>query len=147
MPLEGEYAPTTHDQVRAQVEEYEASGGTRGTTVEGLPVVLLTTMGVRSGKLRKSPVMRVEHDGVYAAVASRGGESRHPDWYFNIKAHPHLELHDGPVKRDMVAREAEGDERELWWERAVKAYPEYAEYQKKTTRRIPVFILERPATP
>jgi deazaflavin-dependent oxidoreductase (nitroreductase family) len=145
MPLEGEYAPTTHDQVRAQVEEYEASGGTRGTTVEGRPVVLLTTMGVKSGKLRKSPVMRVEHEGVYAAVASRGGEPRHPDWYFNLKAHPHLELQDGPVKHDMVARESEGDERELWWERAVTAYPTYAEYQRMTTRQIPVFILERDA--
>ena len=147
MPLEGEYAPTTHDEVRAQVEEYEASGGVRGTTVGGLPVVLLTTMGVRSGKLRKSPVMRVEHEGLYAAVASRGGEPRHPDWYFNLKAHPHLELQDGPVKQDMLAREAEGDERELWWERAVAAYPGYAEYQTMTTRRIPVFILERTATP
>jgi deazaflavin-dependent oxidoreductase (nitroreductase family) len=146
MPLEGEYVPTTHDQVRAQVEEYEASGGTRGTTVEGFPVVLLTTMGVKSGKLRKSPVMRVEHEGVYAAVASRGGEPRHPDWYFNIKANPHLELQDGPVKRDMLARETEGDERELWWERAVTAYPQYAEYQRMTTRQIPVFVLERLAT-
>ncbi|MEV5357432.1 nitroreductase family deazaflavin-dependent oxidoreductase [Streptomyces sp. NPDC093516] len=144
MPLEGEYEPSPTGWVRRQVELYESSGGTQGTTLQGttLPVVVLTTRGARSGKLRKTPVMRVEHEGRYAAVASLGGAPKHPVWYFNLKAHPRAELQDGPVKQDMTAREVTGEEKALWWERAVAAYPAYADYQRKTDREIPVFVLE-----
>jgi deazaflavin-dependent oxidoreductase (nitroreductase family) len=144
MPLEGEYEPSPTQWVRKQVELYESSGGTEGTTLQGskMPVVVLTSRGVRSGKLRKTPVMRVEHEGCYAAVASLGGSPKHPVWYFNIKADPHVELQDGPVKQDMIAREITGQEKAEWWERAVAAYPAYADYQKKTDRDIPVFVLE-----
>lgn len=142
MPLTGEYEPSPTKWVRDQVETYENSGGTKGTTVRGMPVVLLTTRGAKSGKLRKSPVMRVEHDGVYAVVASLGGAPKHPLWYHNVVADPHVELRDGPDLSDRVAREVTGDEKALWWERAVAAYPDYADYQKKTTRQIPVFVLE-----
>ncbi|MGZ4518578.1 MAG: nitroreductase family deazaflavin-dependent oxidoreductase [Mycobacteriaceae bacterium] len=142
MPLVGEYEPSTQDWVRKQVEEYEGSGGTRGTTMRGLPVVLLTTKGARTGKLRKIPLMRVEHDGIYAVVASMGGAPTHPVWYFNLKANPVLELRDGMIVRDMTAREVSGDERTVWWERAVAAFPDYADYQRKTDREIPVFVLE-----
>ncbi|MDG9711030.1 nitroreductase family deazaflavin-dependent oxidoreductase [Streptomyces sp. DH10] len=144
MPLEGEYEPSPTQWVRKQVELYESSGGTEGTTLQGskMPVVILTSRGVRSGKLRKTPVMRVEHEGCYAAVASLGGAPKHPVWYFNIKADPHVELQDGPVKQDMTAREVTGQEKAEWWERAVAAYPAYADYQKKTDREIPVFVLE-----
>jgi deazaflavin-dependent oxidoreductase (nitroreductase family) len=107
-----------------------------------MPVIVLTTKGARSGKLRKSPLMRVEHDGAYAAVASLGGAPKHPVWYFNVKADPHVELQDGPVKQDMVAREVTGAEKDAWWERAVAAFPDYADYQRKTDRVIPVFVLE-----
>lgn len=142
MPLKGEYEPSPETWVRKQVETYESSGGTKGTTIRGLPVVVITSRGAKSGKLRKSPVMRVEHDGVYAAVASLGGAPRHPLWYHNIVADPRVELQDGPVRRDMVAREVTGEEKAQWWERAVAAYPDYADYQKKTDREIPVFVLE-----
>jgi F420H(2)-dependent quinone reductase len=142
MPLIGEYEPSTQDWVRKQVEEYEGSGGTRGTTMRGLPVVLLTTKGARTGKLRKIPLMRVEHDGIYAVVASMGGAPTHPVWYFNLKENPVLELRDGMMVRDMTAREVSGDERKVWWERAVAAFPDYADYQRKTDREIPVFVLE-----
>jgi deazaflavin-dependent oxidoreductase (nitroreductase family) len=144
MPLQGEYEPSPTQWVRKQVELYESSGGTRGTTLQGskMPVVVLTSRGARSGKLRKTPVMRVEHEGRYAAVASLGGSPKHPVWYFNIKADPHVELQDGPVKQDMIAREVTGQEKADWWERAVAAYPAYADYQKKTDREIPVFVLE-----
>jgi deazaflavin-dependent oxidoreductase (nitroreductase family) len=144
MPLEGEYEPSPTQWVRKQVELYESSGGTEGTTLQGskMPVVVLTSRGARSGKLRKSPVMRVEHEGRYAAVASLGGAPKHPVWYFNIKADPHVELQDGPVKQDMIAREVTGQEKAEWWNRAVAAYPAYADYQKKTDREIPVFVLE-----
>ncbi|MEU0250110.1 nitroreductase family deazaflavin-dependent oxidoreductase [Streptomyces sp. NPDC006235] len=144
MPLQGEYEPSPTQWVRKQVELYESSGGTQGTTLQGskMPVVILTSRGARSGKLRKTPVMRVEHEGRYAAVASLGGSPKHPVWYFNIKADPHVELQDGPVKQDMVAREVTGQEKAEWWERAVAAYPPYADYQKKTDREIPVFVLE-----
>jgi len=133
--------------VRDQVELYESSGGTQGITLgeTGLPVVIVTNLGVSSGKVRKTPVMRVEHDGRYAMVASKGGAPAHPQWYYNVRAHPLVELQDGPRKRDMVAREVSGDERAEWWKRAVAAYPPYAEYQERTTREIPVFVLE-PAT-
>lgn len=142
MPLTGEYEPNALEWVRKQVELYESSGGTKGTTIVGKPVVVLTMLGAKSGKLRKIPLMRVEHDGRYAAVASMGGQPKHPVWYFNLVENPLLELQDGPVKRDYRARLVEGDEKALWWERAVEAYPEYAEYQKKTDREIPVFVLD-----
>ena len=141
MPLTGEYEPSTSDWAREQAELFESSGGTRGTTLRGMPIVLLTTVGAQSGKLRKTPLMRVEHDGEYAVVASLGGAPRHPVWYYKLKKHPHVELQDGPIKRDYLAREVTGDEKALWWERAVAAYPDYAHYQKKTTRQIPVFVL------
>jgi deazaflavin-dependent oxidoreductase (nitroreductase family) len=142
MPLEGEYAPGALDWSREQAELYESSGGTKGTTLRGMPVVLLTTRGNKSGKLRKTPLMRVEHEGRYAAVASFGGAPKHPVWYHNLVADPHVELQDGPVKQDMIAREVTGTEREEWWARAVAAFPPYAEYQEKTDRVIPVFVLE-----
>jgi F420H(2)-dependent quinone reductase len=144
MPLQGEYEPSTAAWVRNQVDEYESSGGTKGTTLRdtGLPVVIVTNIGATSGKLRKTPVMRVEHDGKYAMVASKGGAPAHPLWYYNVRANPHVEVQDGSHKQDMVAREISGDERAAWWERAVAAYPPYAEYQRKTTRQIPVFVLE-----
>ncbi|MGW3146780.1 nitroreductase family deazaflavin-dependent oxidoreductase [Streptomyces sp. NPDC001177] len=144
MPLEGEYEPSPAQWVREQVELYENSGGTKGTTLldTGLPVILLTTLGARSGKIRKTPLMRVEHDGRYAVVASQGGAPKHPVWYFNVKADPRVELQDGPAKQDMTARELTGEEKAVWWDRAVAAYPPYAEYQEKTSRAIPVFLLE-----
>ncbi len=144
MPLEGEYEPSPTQWVREQVELYERSGGTQGTTLRdtGLPVIVLTTRGARSGKIRKTPLMRVEHEGRYAAVASLGGAPKHPVWYFNVTSDPHVELQDGPVKRDMRAREVTGAEKAEWWERAVAAFPPYADYQKKTSREIPVFVLE-----
>jgi F420H(2)-dependent quinone reductase len=147
MPIEGEYGPSPRGWVSEQVETYESSGGTQGTTLRdtGLPVVVITNRGVRSGKVRKTPVMRVEHEGRYAAVASQGGAPTHPAWYYNFRAEPRVELQDGPDKWEMVAREVAGRERDEWWERAVAAYPPYAEYQQKTTRQIPVFVLERPA--
>ena len=143
MPLSGEYEPSPEKWVRDQVELYESSGGTRGTTLRGMPVVIVNNVGARSGKLRKTPLMRVEHDGVYAVVASRGGAPEHPVWYHNLRANPGVELQDGPQKWDMVAREVTGEERDLWWERAVAAYPDYADYQERTDRQIPVLVLER----
>ena len=107
-----------------------------------MPVIVLTTKGAKSGKIRKSPLMRVEHDGAYAAVASLGGAPKHPVWYYNVVADPQVELQDGPVRQDMTAREVTGDEKAVWWKRAVEAYPDYAAYQKKTEREIPVFVLE-----
>ncbi|MFE4579217.1 nitroreductase family deazaflavin-dependent oxidoreductase [Streptomyces chartreusis] len=144
MPLEGEYEPSPTDWVRKQVELYESSGGTQGTTLmnTGMPVILLTTRGVRSGKIRKTPLMRVEHEGRYAVVASLGGAPKHPVWYHNVKADPHVELRDGTELHDMRAREVTGAEKAEWWERAVAAYPPYAEYQQKTDRVIPLFVLE-----
>jgi deazaflavin-dependent oxidoreductase (nitroreductase family) len=143
MPLQGEYEPSSAKWVRDQVEEYESSGGTRGTLLRGVPVVVITSLGASSGKLRKNPVMRVEHDGAYAAVASKGGAPEHPAWYRNLLDHPQVELQDGPNKGDYVARELSGGEREEWWKRAVEVWPDYEEYQTKTDRQIPVFVLER----
>ena len=142
MPLHGEYQPSPQKWVRDQVEEYESSGGTRGTTLRGRPVVILTTLGARSGTLRKTPLMRVEHDGAYAVVASLGGAPKHPVWYFNIQANPLVELQDGPEVQEMKAREVTGEEKAQWWERAVATWPDYASYQDKTDREIPVFVLE-----
>ncbi len=142
MPLQGEYAPSSAEWVRKQVEEIESSGGTQGTTLRGMPVIIVTSLGHGSGKLRKNPVMRVEHDGKYAAVASKGGAPEHPTWYRNLVEHPLVEVQDGPAKGDFTARELSGEERAEWWERAVAAFPNYAEYQEKTDREIPVFVLE-----
>ncbi|UIX28915.1 nitroreductase family deazaflavin-dependent oxidoreductase [Streptomyces sp. GQFP] len=144
MPLEGEYEASPTQWVREQVELYESSGGTKGTTLmdTGMPVILLTTRGARSGKIRRTPLMRVEHEGVYAVVASLAGAPRHPVWYHNVLADPHVDLQDGPVRQDFVAREVTGEEKATWWERAAAAYPPYADYQKKTDREIPVFVLE-----
>jgi deazaflavin-dependent oxidoreductase (nitroreductase family) len=142
MTLSGEYEPSPQSYVRDQVDLYESSGGTEGTTMRGKPVIILTTKGARSGKLRKTPLMRVEHDGDYAVVASLGGAPKHPVWYYNVREHPVVELQDGPVKRRLKAREVTGEEKAAWWERAVEAWPDYAEYQKKTDREIPVFVLE-----
>ena len=144
MPLTGEYEPSPEQWVRDQVELYESSGGTKGTTLRGMPVVILTNRGARSGKLRKTPLMRVEHEGTYAVVASLGGAPKHPVWYHNLIANPHVELQDGPVVHELVAREVHGPERQLWWERAVAAYPDYADYQRRTERTIPVLVLEAP---
>jgi deazaflavin-dependent oxidoreductase (nitroreductase family) len=142
MPLQGDYEPSSAKWVRDQVEEYESSGGTRGTTLRGVPVVVVTSVGASSGKLRKNPVMRVEHGGVYAAVASKGGDAQNPGWYRNLVEHPLVELQDGPSKSDYLARETSGEERALWWNRAVEVWPDYANYQTKTDRQIPVFVLE-----
>ncbi|CAN5131288.1 nitroreductase family deazaflavin-dependent oxidoreductase [soil metagenome] len=144
MPLVGEYEPSPQKWVRDQVDLYESSGGTQGLTLRGMPVVILTTVGAKSGKLRKAALMRVEHDGTYAVVASLGGAPANPVWFANVKAHPEVELQDGPQKWDLVAREVHGEEKALWWERAVAAYADYADYQRKTTREIPVVVLERP---
>jgi deazaflavin-dependent oxidoreductase (nitroreductase family) len=143
MPITGEYVPSPSARAREQVELYESSGGTEGTTMRGRPVVILTTLGARSGKVRKIPLMRVEHDGAYAVVASMGGAPKHPVWYHNLVANPRVELQDGPAKHDYVAREVSGEEKALWWKRAVEAWPDYAGYQLRTDREIPVFVLER----
>ena len=141
MPLSGEYAPSTSDWAREQAEKIMESGGQDGTELQGTPVVLLTTVGAKSGKLRKTPLMRVEHNGDYAVVASLGGAPKHPVWYYNLKANPRVELQDGTTTGEYEAREVFGDEKTAWWERAVQVWPDYANYQKKTDRQIPVFVL------
>ena len=158
--MDGEYEPSPRRWVRDQVRLYEASGGTEGTTLgnamlasaqdqgdhqledSGLPVVIITHVGAKTGKVRKTPLMRVEHHGLYAAVASQGGSPKNPLWYFNLIANPRVELQDGAERSARIARELSGDEREVWWERAVAAYPWYADYQADTARLIPVFVLE-----
>jgi deazaflavin-dependent oxidoreductase (nitroreductase family) len=142
MPLTGVYEPSTSDWAREQAERFEQSGGTEADTLRGMPIVVVTSVGAKTDKLRKTALMRVEHDGTYAVVASLGGAPKHPVWYYNLKKNPHVELQDGPTKRDYLAREVTGDEKAVWWHRAVAAYPPYADYQKKTTREIPVFVLE-----
>jgi deazaflavin-dependent oxidoreductase (nitroreductase family) len=141
MPLSGEYEPSTSDWARENAEKYIESGGTDGTELQGRPVILLTSIGAKTGKIRKTPLMRVEHGGEYAVVASLGGAPKNPVWYHNIKAHPRVELQDGTVNKDYEAREVFGDEKAAWWERAVAAWPDYANYQTKTDRQIPVFVL------
>ncbi len=141
MPLNGEYEPGTLDWARENAELYMASGGTQGTDLRGMPVILLTTIGAKTGKLRKTPLMRVEHNGEYAIVASLGGAPKNPVWYYNVSKNPHVELQDGTATGDFRAREVFGDEKATWWERAVVAYPDYADYQRKTDREIPVFVL------
>jgi F420H(2)-dependent quinone reductase len=142
MPLNGEFELSPEGWVRDQTQKIMETGTTESVDIKGSPVVLITMRGAKSGKLRKVPLMRVEHDGRYAIVASLGGAPKHPVWYHNVKADPHLELQDGTEKGDFVAREVTGDEKAQWWERAVAAYPDYADYQKKTDRQIPVFVLE-----
>ena len=143
MPLDGEYAPSTAEWARTQAETYEASGGAEAAQLRGKPIIVLTSIGAKTGRVRKTALMRVEHDGMYAVVASQGGAPRHPVWYWNITKNPHVELQDGGEKHDYVAREATGDDYAVWWDRAVAAWPDYANYQTRTDRRIPVFVLER----
>jgi deazaflavin-dependent oxidoreductase (nitroreductase family) len=148
MPLEGEYEPSTADWVRKQVERYEATGGREANTLRdtGLPIIVVSTRGATSGKVRKLGLMRVEHDGVYALVGSQGGAPTDPAWVSNLRAHPdQVTVQDGPEPWDGVAREVTGEEKAQWWERAVAAYPSYADYQEKTDREIPVFLVERRA--
>jgi F420H(2)-dependent quinone reductase len=142
MPLQGEYEPSASDWVREQVAKYEGSGGTEGVELRGVPTVVITSVGHKSRKLRKNPVMRVEHDGSYAAVASKGGAPEHPTWYHNFKANPLVEVQDGTSRADYHARELSGEERARWWERAAQVWPDYNDYQSKTDREIPVFVLE-----
>jgi deazaflavin-dependent oxidoreductase (nitroreductase family) len=142
MPLKGTYAPSTAGRARKQAERYEATDGAEAGSLRGRPVIVLTSVGARTGKLRKTALMRVEHAGEYAVVASLGGAARNPVWYYNLKAEPHVELQDGPTKRDYTAREVTGDERAAWWARAVETWPDYDRYQTKTAREIPVFVLE-----
>ena len=141
MPLEGEYAPSPWDWSREQADKYAESGGAEAADMKGMPIILLTTVGAKTGKLRKTPLMRVEHNGEYACVASLGGAPKNPVWYYNIAKNPRVELQDGSVTRDYDSREVFGDEKATWWERAVEAYPDYADYQTKTDRQIPVFVL------
>lgn len=142
MPLTGEHEPSPVDWVREQVEQVERTGTTEGVLVLDRPIVVMTMRGARSGKLRKVPVMRVEHDGAYAVVASKGGAPEHPAWYRNLVDGPQIELQDGTVTQDMTVRELSGAERAQWWERAVAAFPPYADYQVKTDREIPVLLAE-----
>jgi F420H(2)-dependent quinone reductase len=142
MPLTGDYAPSTAAWARKQAERYEASNGAEANDLRGRPIIVLTSIGARTGKLRKTALMRVEHGGTYAVVASLGGAPKHPVWYYNLKANPQVELQDGESRRDYLAREVLGDEKALWWERAVETWPDYAKYQTKTERQIPVFVLE-----
>ena len=142
MPLTGDYEPSTAGYARKQAEQYEATNGDQAADMRGKPVIVLTSVGAKTGKLRKTALMRVEHDGLYAVVASLGGAPENPVWYHNLKANPHVELQDGAVKRDYLARELSGAEKATWWERAVEAWPDYANYQVKTARQIPVFVLE-----
>ena len=142
MPVDGEYAPSPAKWVRDQVEAYEGSGGKEGNDLRGMPVIILTTIGAKTGLVRKVPLMRVEHDGEYVAVASLGGAPKHPVWYYNLKAHPELELRDGEQTFAMTAKEITGAEYDTWWERAVAAYPDYADYKRKTDRVIPLFLLQ-----
>ena len=142
MPLTGDYEPSSASWARRQAERYEASEGAEAGDLRGRPIIVLTSVGARTGKLRKTALMRVEHPGTYAVVASLGGLPSHPVWYYNLKANPHVELQDGPIKRDYQAREVAGGEKALWWGRALETWPDYARYQVKTSRQIPVFVLE-----
>jgi deazaflavin-dependent oxidoreductase (nitroreductase family) len=146
MPVSGEYEPSPFEWSRDQAEEYERSGGTRANTLRdtGMPVIIVTTRGNKSGKIRKTPLMRVEHDGQYALVASLGGAPKHPVWYYNLVADPTaVMIQDGPAPFDVEVHEATGAEKELWWKRAVEAFPPYAEYQERTERVIPLFVATR----
>lgn len=142
MPLSGEYEPSTLGLARDQAEEYMASGGTAGTELNGRPVVLVTSIGRKTGKIRKTPLMRVEHNGQYAIIGSMGGAPKHPVWYHNIKAHAHVELQDGPITKDYLAREVFGEEKAMWWERALVTWPDYEMYQSRCEREFPMFVLK-----
>ena len=143
MPLTGEYEPSNHASwAQDQIDQILETGTTEGLHVKGSPIVLVTYPGRSSGKLRKLPLMRVEHDGTYAAVASKGGAPEHPGWYTSVRDAAFVELLDGTVSGDYTVREVDGEERAVWWERSVAAYPDYADYQVKTDRQIPVFVLE-----
>lgn len=142
MPLTGEYKPSTAEWARSQAETYEATNGAEGGEMRGVPIIVLTTVGATSGALRKTALMRVEHDGHYAVVASKGGAPDEPAWANNMRRHPHVELQDKALKRDYLAREVDGDEREQWWQRAAAVWPDYDQYQTRTDRRIAVFVLE-----
>jgi len=142
MTLNGEYEPSPEQWVRDQVAAYEASGGQEANTLRDVPVVVVTSVGARSGKIRKNPLMRVEHDGRYALVASKGGAPSHPTWYHNLVKHPTIELQDGAERREFTVHVVEGEDRAAWWERAVAVWPDYADYQTKTDREIPVFVAE-----
>jgi F420H(2)-dependent quinone reductase len=142
MPLTGDYAPSTAGWARKQAERYEATAGREAGDLRGKPVIILTSIGAKTGKLRKTALMRVEHAGTYAVVASLGGAAENPVWYYNLKKNPHVELQDGPTKRDYTAREVTGEEKATWWERAVRVWPDYDRYQAKTGREIPVFVLD-----
>jgi deazaflavin-dependent oxidoreductase (nitroreductase family) len=141
VPLTGEYQRGTADWANEQLDLFERTNGAEGNTLKGRPIIVLTSVGAKSGKLRKTPLMRVENDGRYAVVASRGGAPTHPTWYFNLVAEPHVELQDGAVKRDYIAHVATGEERTEWWARAVEAWPDYEAYTKRTDREIPLFVL------
>ena len=143
MPLRGEYAPGTSGWARRQAERFEASDGTKAATLGSRPIVVVTSVGARTGSLRKTALMRVEHDGEYAIVGSQGGSHEHPKWVANVRRHPHVELQDGAEKHDYTARELEGEERELWWRRANETWPAYDSYQEKTERDIPLVILRQ----
>ena len=143
MPLTGEYEPSTEEWARKQAETYEATGGREANTLRGVPIIVLTSVGARSGRLRKNALMRVEHEGRYAVVASKGGAPEHPAWYHNLVRQPHVELQDGSERHDYTAHLATGAERDEWWERCVAVWPDYASYQTRTDREIPVFVLER----
>ena len=142
MPLTGEYKPSTSDWARKQAERFEASDGAEANLLRGKPIIVLTSIGAKTGALRKTALMRVEHEGRYLVVASKGGHPEPPAWYWNVRKNPHVELQDGAVKRDYIARELEGDERAEWWERALEVWPDYASYQERTDRLIAVFLLE-----
>ena len=142
MPLTGQYEPSSAGWARKQAELYEATNGEQGGDLRGRPIIVLTSVGAKTGKLRKTALMRVEHQGAYAVVASMGGAPKNPVWYYNLKACPRVELQDGVTKRDYMAREVTGDEKAVWWERAVETWPDYANYQLRTDRQIPVFVLE-----
>jgi len=142
MPLTGEYEPSPVDWVNDQVARYEATDGKEGNTYLDLPVVIMSNLGAKSGRVRKNPVMRIEHEGTYAVAASNGGGDTHPGWYFNLLANPRVEIQDGPVKRGYIARELQGEEKQLWWTRADAAYPYFADYRAGTAREIPLFVLE-----
>jgi deazaflavin-dependent oxidoreductase (nitroreductase family) len=142
MPLSGSYAPSSAGWARKQAERYEATNGVEANELRGRPIIVLTSVGAKTGRLRKTALMRVEHAGHYAVVASMGGAPRHPVWFYNLKANPHVELQDGATKRDYLAREVTGDEKATWWERAVATWPDYAKSQTRTTRQIPVFVLD-----
>ncbi|HEX8967936.1 MAG TPA: nitroreductase family deazaflavin-dependent oxidoreductase [Chloroflexota bacterium] len=146
MALQGEYVPSPASWVREQVADYERSGGQRANTLRdtGLPVIVVTMRGNKTGKVRKIALMRVAHDGEYALVASKGGAPRHPSWYYNLRANPdEITIQDGAQPFEAQVREVTGDERAVWWERAVAAYPPYADYQRRTDRQIPVFVASR----